>query len=194
LNNVQSFIDLLPVNKRFWSSTALRDDTILRQLLLSISVEMARFQQLEYEIAANYIPNFTNSIIEEWEQMLGIPDDCFEVVGQSDDIRRRNIIIKLAYMNLQTPQDYYNLAEILGLDIQISYATDDDVFPFTFPFIFTDDYEAYFIWYINISTTITGFPFTFPFTFTEAQDSLFKCICNKQKPANTLLIFTNDPV
>lgn len=189
--NAQAFADTLPKNKKLWATFNIQN-TVNRSILQAISQEMIRYQNLLYQVVTEYIPNFEDSFIERWEKLLGIPDSCFNNTG-SDDERRRNIIIKLAYMNLQTPQDYYNLAELLDLNIEIYYYQPLGSFTYTFPFRLEAN-NFRFIWYININDQKKeGFPFTFPLTFGTGNSSLFQCICQKQKPANTELIFTFDP-
>ena len=192
-DNTQSYADLMPTNKKLWASCNLSGTTI-RLLLAAFSGELARFQDLEFQLANTYIPNFDNSMIERWEQDLGIPDSCFTNDG-TDAERRRNIIIKLAYMNLQTQQDYFDLANLLGLDIQISYADTSDAFPYTFPIALISEKEAKFTWFINISNVQEQtFPYTFQITFGESASELFQCICQKQKGADTRLIFSFNQV
>ena len=115
--NIKSFADLMPLNKKLWAATRIAQSNAYR-LLKVLAEELARFQFLEYDIASKYIPNFDDSFIESWEQTLGIPDSCFSNAA-SDEQRRRNIIIKLAYLNLQTANDYVKLGELLELDVQV---------------------------------------------------------------------------
>ena len=134
------------------------------------------------------------SFIPEWEQTLGIPDSCFSITNQTDAIRRRNILIKLTCMNLQTEADYLKLATTLGLTIQIvPYDLSDLGFPYTFPISFND---PAFNWKIIIYTNIVDeFPYTFPLTFdtVDPNIALFECIVNKQKPAHTQVNFELQP-
>lgn len=192
-DNTQSYADLMPLNKRLWAAMNISDSTV-RTFLSALALELGRFQDLEHQIASEYIPNFDTSLIEQWEEMLGIPDDCFLNSG-TDAERRRNIIIKLAFMNLQVPQDYFNLAALLDLEIQILFDQEFTQFTYTFPMQLNNTEEAKFIWIINISNvTIDDFPYTFPITFGVSAAELFECICLKQKPANTNLIFTFNPI
>ncbi len=171
--NIKSFADLMPLNKKLWAATRISQANAYR-LLKVLAEELARFQFLEYEIASKYIPNFDDSFIESWEQMLGIPDSCFSN-SVSDEERRRNIIIKLAYLNLQTANDYVILGDLLNLNVQV------------LPNVPTDP----FIWTINIDSSDPNvFPYTFPITFSENFIGLYECLVQKQKPAHTQVLFS----
>jgi len=191
--NAQSYADLMPRNKKLWASVNI-SDTIVRKFLEGLAGELDSFQDLEFVIASTYIPNFDDSMIDRWEELVGIPDKCFPNDG-TDAERRRNIIIKLAFMNLQTQQDYFDLAAILGLTIEISYADTNDAFTYTFPVTLFTKKEAQFTWFINIiEENLTQFSYTFPIAFEQTNSALFQCICEQQKNASTNLIFTFEPV
>lgn len=185
-----SFAKELPKG-RIWES-AHNAGTNMRNVLRGLATEMQRFESFLDYLVKSYIPNLDNSLIVEWEKDLGIPDDCFSITNVSDAKRRRNILIKLAYMNLQTEQDYLALAAIMGLNIEIVPGDPTlAVFPFTFPFVFQTPQSAANTWKIIIKdVNIDGFTYTFPVTFEDDNDvDLFKCIVEKQKPAYTKVIF-----
>lgn len=174
--NIKSFSDLMPLNKLLWIAMRVEGSNAYK-LLSVLAKDLARFQLLEFEVASQYIPNLTNSFIEQWEEMLGIPDSCF-LNNVPDDERRRNILIKLSSMNLQTAEDYEELGSILGLNVQVQ------------PNVPTTP----FIWTINIDSEDPDvFPYTFPITFSEDFIELFQCITSKQKPAHTKLLYSFIP-
>ena len=166
--NTQSFADL------FFSGRVTdaknKNGSVLRNTFKATAKELNRYQTLLYEIITSYIPNFNDSFIEQWEKELGIPDDIFDNTG-TDTERRRNIIIKLAYMNLQTEQDYIDLANLLNLSITIS----NSGFTTTIDIAGLDEPD---------------FPYTFDFTFGTNVNGLFQQIVLKQKPAYQEVIFT----
>jgi len=166
-NNTQSFADLF-FNGRVTDARNITG-SVLRNTFKSIAIELGRYQTLLYEIITSYIPNFNDSFIEQWEKELGIPDDIFDNTGTNTE-RRRNIIIKLAYMNLQTEQDYIDLANLLNLSISISnsgFTTTIDIAGLTEP----------------------EFPYTFTMTFGTDVSGLFQQIVLKQKPAYQEVVF-----
>lgn len=191
--NADSFGNCLPTGL-LWTA-AFTENTIFRNFIKGVSVEMGRWQETLQKVALEYIPNMHTSLIPEWEQTLGIPDSCFSITNQTDAIRRRNILIKLTCMNLQTENDYLKLADSLGLTIEVvPYDLTGVGFPYTFPFSF---FDPVFDWKIIIYTNIVaGFPYTFPLIFDTADPNvgLFECIVNKQKPAHTEVTFELQPI
>lgn len=189
--NTDSFGNCLP-SGLFWTST-FTENTNLRNFIKGSAVEMGRWQEMLQKIALEYVPNMHTSFIPEWEQVLGIPDSCFSITNQTDAIRRRNILIKLTCMNLQTEDDYLKLANTLGLRIDIiPHDPTDDVFPYTFPITFEDIFQWTIVIYTNL---VAGFPYTFPITFetVDLNVELFECIVRKQKPAHTEVLFDLQP-
>jgi len=187
--NRQAYADLMPSGITFDKKNV--SGTNIYKLLLSISKEMVRYQNDLYSVIKDYIPKLngeTNGFIDEWENFVGIPDDCFEEGIYTDEERIRNIIIKLAYMNLQTDADYYALANLLGITIEITPATDFGLFTLTFPFIFGNGYTAIITF---LGPSFNSFPFTFPILFDKNPYTLFQCIVEKQKPAYSEVIFKN---
>jgi uncharacterized protein YmfQ (DUF2313 family) len=171
-HNVKSWADLFPTNKKLWSAYGI-PGTNAYKLLAVFSQELSRLQSIEYEIATQYIPNLSNSFITEWNQMLGIPDDCFSS-PPDDETQRLFIYMKLFALNLQTVDDYVALAALLGIAIQVFPYTDTE------PFVWT-------IAYTVVSPNV--FPYTFTFRFTIQQEALFECLVNTYKPAHTLVNF-----
>ena len=176
LNKIaDSFARLMPTGN-YWSGGYV-EDTNFRLFLKGIGKEMTRFQQMVQAVAQEYIPNLTTSAIDEWEQFLGIPDDCFFITSNTTpDERRRNIIIKLAYMNLQTDADYKALAAQFGLIILL------------------EPQGGFVLKIIILNAFIPGFPYTFTFTFGGSTPvEIFECIVTKQKAAHVQVIFETPP-
>lgn len=182
--NAQSIADLMPSGD-FWKAKNITNSN-LRKFLNGFSVEIQRYQGETQSLAEDYIPNRTSSFIDEWERIVGIPDDCFTKDGvepgdsSSDEGRRRDIIVKLGYMNIQTQQDYIDLAAQFGVSITINNSTGG---------------FNQFNWEINFSGAGTSgwdYPWTPPdeIVWENAFVDLLICIFNKQRPAHTLLNYT----
>jgi uncharacterized protein YmfQ (DUF2313 family) len=203
--NIQALANLLPTGKA-WTAKNITG-TNLRNTLKALSIEIARSQSTLESLCDGYIPNFTTSFIEEWENELGIPDDCFSNTG-TDAERRRNIIIKLAHMNLQTSQDYLNLADLLGLTIAITPISEKAKFTFTFPevlgtyenqnfeytfpIIMVEDANPFtFVIDIDTSSCTPFGPLGYQFDFPLCGDnvSLFICLIDKLRPAHLRVIY-----
>jgi uncharacterized protein YmfQ (DUF2313 family) len=114
-----------------------------------------------------------------WEQLLSIPDDCIKT-NVSDNQRRVDIIIKLGYLNLQTEQDYYNLAEILNVEI-LSFVRDNRFgYTMTIKSISNDKFPLLFDASLD--------PVYGSFTFGSESEQFFTCLVQKYKPAYAELI------
>lgn len=181
-----SLADYFPNGRLFISKRA--NDSNFRKLLRGIAYTLfdANGLLIEYDI----LPDETEKFLSEWESALGIPDDCFSGTGTNNE-RRRDILVKLASLGIQTAQDFVDLAALFGLTVVVKGGITENSFPLTFPFIFFDtDKEARFT--IVIEFFVQGssvFPFTFPFVFGSNEQAILECLFQKLKPANCNLIF-----
>jgi uncharacterized protein YmfQ (DUF2313 family) len=165
--NAQSFADVMPAGL-VWNAKN-KEGSILRLVLQALSQEMGRYQADVYQVATEAVPNFNATMLDEWEQVLGIPDDCIPLADNPTD-RAFNIMLKLGYLNLQTEADYIRLANLLGLSISIS--------------------NSYPTMTINIAGFVPpSFPYTFPFVFGADSNNLFQCLVLKQRPAHIEVVF-----
>lgn len=176
--STQALADVTPNGRVFDNKNDSSKNT--RKLLRGLSQEQVRYESAIFDLVNRYIPNLTDSYIEEWEQQLGIPDECFSNdILFTDAERRRNIIIKLAFLTLLTEEDYLALATILGLTVSFT-GGGDNIFPLTFPIVFSNKFVLT-IFIEGIEDD--GFPYTFPFTFGTANVGLFECLVLKYKQA-----------
>lgn len=184
LQQVRAYIDLAPVGKLMEGQSVT--GSIFNSFLTGLSKEMQRNGAVIFDLINKYIPNFTNSLIEQWEQEVGIPDDTFRANLFTDEERRRNILIKLAFMNLQTNDDYIKLATLLGLTITVRGGS-TQVWPYTWPILWG---SAYMIIITVLDTPQNDvWPYTWPLQWPNNNLSLFETICQLQKPANYAMVF-----
>lgn len=182
--NAQSLADLHP-DGIFWEAKNI-DGSNFRQLLIGLAGEIQRAQSYIQSVAEDYIPNLTNSFINDWENIVGIPDDCFTKNGisegdqSSDAGRRRDILIKLSKMNLQTTQDYIDLAAAFNTTITINNST-GGFDQFNWEIVFQ-----------GATTTGWDYPWTIPdeIVWGSPFQELIRCIFDKQRPAHTLLNYS----
>lgn len=173
---LESYNDLLPTGAAFDAKNI--PDTTMYNLMKSFTPEMLRYENEVYEVIANYIPNFDDSFIDSWEQFVGIPDKSFDAGVFTTSERLRNVVIKLAYLNLQTNDDFIALATILGVEINI-YSGILLPIPATNTIV---------IELTNLET-LPSFPYTFPIQFGGVDEDLFVRLCNQQKPATDIIDF-----
>lgn len=169
------------------------NESNLNKLLLGFGAELLRVHQTIDELGCNYLINSSSLFIDEWEQMVGIPDDCFPGTGTLTE-RTQHVLVKLASLNVIVEQDWINLAAILGFKIRINFGTQCGTFPLIFPAcLFDTAQEARFTMIITIDETPAEvFPFDvngFPITLSDSVSNILTCVFEKIKPADTDLIF-----
>ena len=167
-----------------------RDDSTLKKILIGLASEWLNFRGKINEVVKEYNPQKTTALIQEWEEFVGIPDDCIPVASTIEQ-RRLNVLLKLAGINTTTEKQFKNVASILGYNIEVSNGVSTSTFPLTLPFLLISEASAPFTIVITLSSSIkpSGFPLTFPFTLTSQQPAILDCLFNKLKPANTQLFF-----
>lgn len=167
-----------------------RDDSTLRKILLGLASEWLNFRDKINEVVKEYNPQKTTALIQEWEEFVGIPDECIPVASTIEQ-RRLNVLLKLSGINVTTEKQFKNVASILGYNIEVSNGVSTSTFPLTLPFLLISEASAPFTIVITLSSSIkpSGFPLTFPFTLTSQQPAILDCLFNKLKPANTQLFF-----
>ena len=100
---------------------------------------------------SEFIPDTTTVFIEEWESVVGIPDECFvDLESQTTDERRKNILVKLASLGVQTVADFQSLAEILGFSATVSPGVSND------DLIVNGTFDTDSDWVKNAGWTISG--------------------------------------
>lgn len=171
------------VSKRIVGST-------FRNLISGLACEVLNAEGYLKLLQQEFIPDETVAFLSEWERTLGIPDDCFDGQG-TDDIRRRDILAKLASLGVQTEEDFEELALLFGIVANVMSGIDsNEVFPLTFPFFFPlSEEEARFTIVIEYTPQFDIFPYIFPFTFGDDSVDILQCLFNKLKPANCQVLF-----
>lgn len=161
-----------------------------RKLLRGMAGELFRSNGLLKEYSEEILPDQTVKFISEWESALGIPDDCFSGTGTIDE-RRRDVLVKLAALGVQTADDFIALGVTFGATVQVRAGSVNGTFPLLFPIILFDNVkQARFT--IIVTFTVqqaSRFPLTFPFTFGDSGIAILECLFQKLKPANCDIIF-----
>lgn len=165
-------------------------DSNFRKLILGMAGELFRANGLLREYSGEILPDETNKFLSEWESALGIPDTCFTGTGSNDE-RRRDTLVKLSALGIQTVQDFIDLAALFGITVTVTPGLDEIQFPLTFPVLmFSTETEARFTIVVNFSGTgISRFPYIFPLLFGSGEIAILECIFTKLKPANCNIIF-----
>lgn len=131
-----------------------------------------------------YVPQTTTELLDEWERMLGLPDDCFPASDDPDE-RRLYISAKLLARGAQTVEDFQTIADLFGVSANVIPGF--DYAGWTFPI--TDTEKRFYI-VVEFVNSDPGFPYTFPITFGSTTFLFLECLFRKLKPANCEVLFT----
>ena len=153
-----------------------------RQLLRGLAWELFTAQGYLTELENEYFPDTTTLFLSEWEQALGIPDDCFSGGGTLIE-RRRDIIVKMSLLSVQTLPEFVALAAVFNVVVTILAGND----PLVVPAITPIRNARYTI--VVQYTAAYKFPYTFPLHFGSEAIANLKCIFEKIKPANCQVLF-----
>jgi uncharacterized protein YmfQ (DUF2313 family) len=155
----------------------------LAQVFVDAKGQIVTFQD-------NYDINKTELFISDWENSVGIPDQCFDGSGDIET-RRLHVLVKLASLGVQTAQDFIALASLFGITVTITSGNPNGIFPMTFPILFFDNATAARFTIVVNFTVDAGsrFPYTFPLPFGDENIALLECLFSRLNPENTQVIF-----
>ena len=102
---------------KLWGAKNRRGSN-LRSLIDGLALTFQKMDSLLEKYIEQSIPPETQTYIEEWEEALGIPDDCFRI-GQTTAERQFAIEIKLSVLSgVSTSADIEALGVRFGLTIK----------------------------------------------------------------------------
>lgn len=169
-----------------------RPDSNFYKILRGLVRELARIEAQIQEVADEFDVTKTTNLIDEWESSVGIPDTCFSNSLTLEE-RRTNVLLKIGRLNgTVTNQDFVDVAEILGFDVQVQPGSSYALFPLNFPVpLFGSATEARFTLRVQVNNAPPPgvFPIPFPLPFTEEGSNLLECVFNILKPAVSIVTF-----
>lgn len=158
------------------------DDSNFRQLLLGLAGELFTAEGYLITLQEEYLPDQTVLFLDEWEQALGIPDSCFSGTGTLNE-RRRDIVVKLSSLGVQTILDFEALAALFSVSVTILAGNDPAVSPAITPI--RDARNTIVVEFIPPFV----FPYTFPINFGSQEISILECLFEKLKPSTSQVLF-----
>lgn len=168
-------------------------------------------------LAAQLDPRTTEQLIGEWEAAVSLPDPCLPTYSTLQE-RRDWVMWRLNKVRWNTAQDWIDLGKLFGLEIEVTpgwlvqkrslFRVESDgttVFP-EFPWRFDDfpklgRFRVYvdvigIVWdgfeYGAPPNTDSGFPIPFDDGPEIYQD--YKCLIERVKPANVVIIWNDNPL
>lgn len=89
------------------------------EILKAIATEFCRVEERASDLLeTEFDPLLTTELLPDWEQLLGIPDECTPE-DQTLDERRIQVQQKLSALGGLSAQYYVDLAKLLGFDITV---------------------------------------------------------------------------
>jgi uncharacterized protein YmfQ (DUF2313 family) len=189
-----SLANFLP-NDRLFEAKCI-EGSKLNGLLIGWGRELLRCNESIEQLACNYLISTSGQFLPEWELLVGIPDDCFLGTGTETE-RMRDVLIKLASLNVITEADWEALCGLFGVsNCIIRSGREHQSWDWLWPHIwFSNEQQARFTMIINLPESFK--PSTWPWTWPHVwgQDGhLLECLLNKVKPADNNLIFLYTPL
>lgn len=164
----------------------------LRAVLRAMAEEMARIDSRGDVLVAESDPRTTNELLFDWERIAGLPDAC-EGIGANIDVRRSQLLLRVAGTTGQTPQYYIDVAARLGYEITV-----DELMAYEAGHLFngveiTTD-EWVFVWRVNapettIRQSVCGTAVCGDRIRTWGNE-LLECVIDRLKPAHTHVLYS----
>jgi hypothetical protein len=144
-------------------------------------------------------PYTTTELITEWEAAVGLPDACLPAATTLAE-RRKYVIFRLSKRRWTTEQDWKDLAELFGLTITVTpgwRVQKPALYPFCYPksYLYLERLGRFHV-FIDVDGGCgdDGYAYDYPHTYGSGERcELFKCIIDKVKPANVVVIWNNTP-
>lgn len=186
--HVRALADYLPNGKLFEAKHIQNSN--FQQLLRGIAGELFTAQGYIVTLNNEYLPDLTTLFLDEWESALGIPDECFTGTGTVTE-RRRDVLVKLASLGIQTADDFEELAALFGKTVTVTPLADEAFPPFSVPFFPVGLTEGRFTVVVSGVDLVGGVPpYSVPFDLFR-DESILQCLLTRQSPANCNVIFRN---
>lgn len=137
--------------------------------------------------------------IGEWETALSLPDPCLPQVATIEG-RRGQIELRLSKTRWTTEQDWKDLAALFGLTLRITpgwLVQKQALYEWCYPKYYYDFPKlGRFRVYVDIYEGCgeEGYIYNYPATYGFADEcETFKCLIERVKPANVIIIWNNWP-
>lgn len=179
---------LLP-RGRAWN----REAQVLGQLVEGASKEFQQADQRALQLLFESDPRTTNELLDAWEKLLGLPDQCTPT-GNLTLVERRNLVLqKLVSRGSQTKQFFVDLAKSLGYEITVNDVLEYQEFvaggftggslsngPWihTFGLLLPENVTRPFVAGSRAGERLATFG-----------DDAIECLVNEQKPAHSIALF-----
>lgn len=186
----QQFATCLP-DGRAWANKNV-DDSNIRKLINGVSVPFNILEQIVQVLDEEFRVDRTYDLLGEWEESVGIPDECL-MTSTTLDSRRKAVLRRLRKKPLVTLKDIQDFVSELfpSIQIEIKAGTDYFTFEYDFELPFLGDFNEKFILVVEISAGSESFEYSFEFPFVGGIDTTkLQCVLNKVVPSEVYVIIT----
>ena len=131
------------------------DNSNWRKLLNGLAPQFNRYRETINEMFKQLDPTVTDVFLREWETLLGLPDNVLTET-RDPDLRRLQILIRLATLGASTKEDFERIGTVAGVSVvarpktsgagaretiifDIAGLTDPGALTLTLPFILGDN-------------------------------------------------------
>lgn len=184
----------------------LRDDRLhigknieghpLRSILQGIAISFLDFRNKLILLETEMDINKANALLDFWEKLVGIPDDCIPIASTIEE-RRRNILIKFAWLqgNLKKQFEYIlNLLGITNFTIEsgIEQATLGNIILGDFHVLFdneTINFAMVITLPIELKVNVLGTAILGEFKLGNTILEFIECLFSKLKPAHAQIFY-----
>lgn len=180
--------DHLPKGKA-WEAKSVFDSNL--RSLVSAAAKPFNTTQKNIEVLCNeFNINETDLLLTEWEESVGLPDDCLEGTITDLDERRTAVIQRLRRTPIVTLAELQTYVDGIFPDAGIILFTGVDyyLFELNFEANFLGDIDEKFIIVAEIPSQVPKFEYDWEIDFTGATDQTkIRCVIERVIPANVLL-------
>ncbi|OGQ23526.1 MAG: hypothetical protein A3I05_08680 [Deltaproteobacteria bacterium RIFCSPLOWO2_02_FULL_44_10] len=165
-------------------------DAVFDKLLTAIANEFLRIGNRSQDLLNEADPRTTYEMLEDWERMAGLPDQCTGLASTLQE-RRDRLVSKLVQRGNQSLQFFRNLGLLLGYNLQIEEYDQFHVGdPVGGPLYGVEWMHAFGM----IAPLQTIRPFrvnshTVGERLVEFGDDVLECVINKAKPSHSVALF-----
>jgi uncharacterized protein YmfQ (DUF2313 family) len=167
----------------------------LSKLLDSYANETCRIDERGKELINEVDPTSTFELLEDWERLLGLPDECDPGEDQTLQERRTRVLQILTTRGGQNEDFYKELASNFGFDVDVISAEDQPPFLAgskagdrltngNWRYAFVINAPAEFLIRFRAGQGSAGDP------LVKVGNDTLQCLMEKHKPAHTIVLFS----
>lgn len=193
-NRYSRMIKKLFPRGKAWDSIYIPSSNIFK-LIDSWSIETCNIHERALRLIEEVDPRTTSELLEDWERLLGLPDECDGNQSKTIQERRNRVIQILTTRGGQNELFYQTLASNFGFDVDVISAEDQPPFKAgskagqrltngNWAFAFVIKAPASFLIRFLAGQGAAGDP------LVKVGNQTLQCLMEKHKPAHTIVLFS----